>query len=57
KGQPEQEIEEILDSRLHRDHLEYLVQWKGFPREKWEWIKSHKLMHAWDVVTDFHHAH
>ncbi|KAF8834904.1 hypothetical protein BDN67DRAFT_876759, partial [Paxillus ammoniavirescens] len=37
--------------------LEYLVQWKGFPREEREWIKSHELTHAQDVIADFHRAH
>ena len=56
-GYEEQEVEEILDSRLRRDHLEYLVHWKGFPREEREWKKSTELEHARDAVTDFHRAH
>ena len=57
KGLEEQEVKEILDSRPHRDHLEYLVHWKGFPREEWEWKRAPELAHARDAVTDFHHAH
>ena len=56
-GYKEQEVEEILDSRLRRDHLEYLVHWKGFPREEHEWKKSADLQHARDAMADFHRAH
>ena len=56
-GHEEQEIEEILDSRLRRDHLEYLVHWKGFPREEREWKRDTELSHAKDVIADFHRAH
>jgi transposase InsO family protein len=57
EGFEEQEIEEILDSRLRRGHLEYLVHWKGFPREEREWKTARELDHAKDVVADFHRLH
>ena len=56
-GYEEQEVEEILNSHLRRDHLEYLVHWKGFPRKECEWKKSADLQHARDAVADFHRAH
>lgn len=33
-GYEEQEVEVILDSRLRREKLEYLVHWKGYPCEE-----------------------
>ena len=56
-GVEEQEVEEIVDSRLRRGHLEYLVQWKGFPREEREWKTSAELTHAKEAVADFHRLH
>ena len=33
----EYEAEKILDSRLHRGKLQYLVKWKGYPNEENTW--------------------
>ncbi|EGO22929.1 hypothetical protein SERLADRAFT_350163, partial [Serpula lacrymans var. lacrymans S7.9] len=33
-GQREYEVEQILDSRLKRGKLEYLVHWKGYGKER-----------------------
>jgi hypothetical protein len=30
EGQPEWEVEKILDSRLYRCKLQYLIKWKGY---------------------------
>ena len=57
EGYEEQEIEEILDSRLRREQLEYLVNWKGFPREEREWKKASELQHAPEAIADFHRNH
>ncbi|KAG1884421.1 hypothetical protein F4604DRAFT_1522316, partial [Suillus subluteus] len=37
--------------------LEYLVHWKGFPREEREWLKSSELQHASEAVAEFHRNH
>jgi hypothetical protein len=42
EGFAEQEVEEILDSHLHRDHLEYLVHWK-VPPEGTRVVRSIKV--------------
>lgn len=32
------EINEILDSRIHRGKLKYLIRWKGYPYEEASWV-------------------
>jgi len=32
-GEPEWEVEEVLDSRWHRRRFQFLIKWKGFSRE------------------------
>ena len=33
----EQEVEDVLDERCRRGRMEYLVKWKGLPREECTW--------------------
>jgi len=37
EGEPQQEIEDILDRRVRRGKPQYLVKWHGFPMEENEW--------------------
>jgi hypothetical protein len=32
-GEPEYQLEEIIDSRLHYNHLQYRAKWTGYPPE------------------------
>ena len=51
-------MEEIVDSKLLRGKLHYLVKWKGYPREEWTWEPRAELMkHARKAVEAFHKAH
>ena len=50
----EHEIERILDSRRSRKTIEYLVNWKGSPREENEWILTKDLVHAMEAIKIFH---
>uniref|UniRef100_A0A6I8RAB1 Gypsy retrotransposon integrase-like protein 1 n=1 Tax=Xenopus tropicalis TaxID=8364 RepID=A0A6I8RAB1_XENTR len=52
-GQQEYEVEKILDSRLSRGSLQYLVQWKGFGPEECSWEKDSDV-HASRLVKAFH---
>src|ERR1700682_1264598 len=37
EGQPEWEVEEVLDSRRHRRKLQYLIKWKGYSNAHNSW--------------------
>lgn len=40
-----------------RGNVEYLIHWKGFPREENEWKKASELTNAPDAIKDFHQRH
>jgi len=47
------EVEEVLDSRLYRGKLQYLVKWKGFGYEENSWIGEDDVF-APRLVREFH---
>ena len=47
------EVEKILDSRLYRGKLQYLVKWKGFGYEENSWANENDVFAPW-LVRDFH---
>ena len=53
-GEEEYEVEEILDSRIYRKKLQYLVKWKGYGYGENTWEPAAKFDHASEVVDDFH---
>lgn len=54
---PEHEIEKIIDSREVKGKIEYLIHWKGFPREEREWLPVKELKNAQKLVREFHSLH
>ena len=52
-GEPQQEIEDILDRRVRRGKLQYLVKWRGFPMEENEWKNERDLKNAQELLNDF----
>ena len=58
EGEPEWEVEKIINSRLHGRHkkLQFLVQWKGFPPSEDSWVPEPDLS-APDLIEDFYATH
>ena len=56
-GDTEYEVENILDSRLHRAKLQYLVKWKGYGPEENSWEPESNLANSKKLLDQFHHAH
>jgi hypothetical protein len=47
----------MLDSKLIRGKLHYLVHWKGYPIEEHTWEPVANLTAAKELVKDFHKEH
>ena len=61
QGELEYEISEILDSKIDRRRackLLYLVRWLGYENteDEYSWLPAIELIHAPDLVSDFHSA-
>lgn len=52
---PEYEVEEILDSKIYRKKLYYLVHWKGYDISERTWEPTENLENAKELVSKFHH--
>ena len=55
-GEQEYDVEEVLDSRIFRGRLEFLVKWKGYGYEENSWEKEGDV-HAQRLVNDFYRRH
>ena len=49
----EYEVEQILDSRLYRRQLQYLVRWEGYDLSHDQWIPA-KEVHTPTLTWTFH---
>jgi len=52
-GEPEREVEEILDSHWHQRRFQFLIKWKGFSREHNSW-KVASDVKAPDLITEYY---
>src|SRR3979490_2749808 len=50
----EYEVEEVLDSRMRRGVLQYLVKWMGYPREENSWVPERNMRNAKKKTQEFH---
>ena len=55
-GEEEWVVEDILDSKLINQKLQYLVKWKDFGMEHNSW-KPWENVHAPDIVVEFYWKH
>ena len=55
-GQVEHEVSAVLDSRIQRKKLQYLVEWAGYEGmpDYHTWEPAENLANASDYVRDFH---
>ena len=57
EGEPEWEVEKILDSRFNRDRLEYRVKWLGWPDAEISWQDERDLVHSQELIEEFYRDH
>jgi len=55
-GEPEWEVEEILDSHWHRRRFQYLIKWKGYGYEHNSWESASKVS-APELTAEFYRKH
>ena len=51
--QPEFEVERILDRRVYRGKIQYLVNWLGFSEYDSTWEPVHNLTHSKQAIQSF----
>jgi len=54
EGTPEYEVEEIMDSRLKRGKLEYLVKWSGYTDDYNTWEPEANCANSRKIIENFH---
>jgi len=53
-SEQEFEAEEVLDSKISRNRLFYLVKWKGYPISENSWEPAEHLKNAPQLIKSFH---
>ena len=54
EGQEEYEVEKILDSKIQRGKLKYLMDWKGCGPADRSWEPVENLEHCIELINRFH---
>jgi Chromo (CHRromatin Organisation MOdifier) domain len=57
EGELEYEVREILDSKMERERLFYLVDWVGYGPEERTWEPATNVEHAKDALADFYRTY
>ena len=57
EGEPEYVVEEILDSRLRRNKLEFLVKWEGYTDENNSWEPEDNCKNLQAAIHDFYNTY
>jgi len=55
-GEPEWEVEEVLDSRWHWRRFQFLIKWKGFSKEHNSWEVASDVK-APDLIAEYYRKH
>ena len=53
-GEEEYLVEEVINSRMFRRRLQYLVKWEGYNVEHNTWEYAESLDNAQDAIAEFH---
>ena len=53
----EYEVDAIIDSRIYKRQLQYLVHWKGYDESKRTWEPVSNLKNSPEIVEQFHKSH
>ena len=53
----QEEIEKILNSKMHYDKLKYLVKWLEYSNTDNQWLSAIELQNANEIVRDFHNKY
>ena len=52
-GQEEYEVDYIVNKRMERGWVQYLVHWTGYSDSERTWVDSRELGNCWDLVETF----
>src|SRR5438128_3198715 len=53
----EYEVETIVDSRIYKGKLQYLIHWKGYDESERTWEPVSNLKNSPKIVEQFHKSH
>ena len=53
EGNEEHEIEAIVNHKMRRGRMHYLVKWKGFPSSENEWMTPAQLRHSANLLQEY----
>jgi len=53
----EYKMKDILDLKIPRNKLQYLMEWKGYRPEKRTWKPVRNLENAKEIIASFHYHH
>ena len=53
----EYEVDTIVDSRIYKGKLQYLVHWKGYDESERTWEPVSNLKNSPEIVEQFHKSH
>lgn len=57
EGEEEFEVEKVLDSRVYRGRVQYLIKWKGYSESDNTWEPVRHLIHTKKLLDKFHLDH
>jgi hypothetical protein len=56
-GNIEFEVDQVLDARIHRGRVQYLIKWKNEDDSENSWEPLRHVKHCWKMIRKFHHDH